>query len=255
VPSPDPLILPAVETPLLNRDDESHDVTPEEPKAEPASSDGVEADLDLSKLDNAPATEDPPAAPEPLAPTPAPALDSTVPTAEPESLTSPTGDAPESVDDARKLVEDALNSGPTTELQQPIEALGAQHVDLGQAADSTAPAETAPPMAEPPVLQAQADTPPPAGLPTMPVTDVDPLSSATGVQATEVPPEAAPPAENPPVSMSPADQPMTMPLPPSLAMPPANDTPPTSPSTDNPQGPPPPPVPPPPPMPFVNPNQ
>jgi hypothetical protein len=148
-----------------------------------------------------------------------------------------TGGEEAGVDSARKAVEDALSSAAPGPMP-PIDSLGAQGlVDV------------------PHDLPAQPQQPPvnsPAALapPQMP-----------GAAAPFVPSPAFAPPQNAasynepaPLAGSPADQPQTMPLPPSISMPPVNPVPPSSSATPMPQAPPP--VPPPmmPPGGFVNPN-
>jgi hypothetical protein len=111
-------------------------------------------------------------------------------------------DRADEVDKAREEVMKAI-SGQTDGALPPIEALNAQPVELGNRGDNAAPAETGE-----------------LSLPNLP----------------DMQPEQAPGAE------SPADQAMTMPLPPSMTMPPAPTTPPTNADSD-PNAPPP--VPPP----------
>jgi hypothetical protein len=111
-------------------------------------------------------------------------------------------DRADEVDKARDEVMKAI-SGQTDGALPPIEALNAQPVELGNRGDNAAPAETGE-----------------LSLPNLP----------------DMQPEQAPGAE------SPADQAMTMPLPPSMTMPPAPTTPPTNADSD-PNAPPP--VPPP----------
>lgn len=162
----------------------------------------------------------------------------------PTPPSTPTSDPKETVDSARKAVEDALK-GSSSEDSDPLQALNAVPVnlDLGHD-DQPAGAVSAPPVADglpgyietpasvPPILQPAPQPPRPAVPPTVqPLTGPLPYNPAANEPA--------------PLNMSPADQPFTMPLPPGgLTVPPPQVIPPTSAGLP-PQGPPPPPVPPP----------
>jgi hypothetical protein len=148
--------------------------------------------------------------------------------------------APESsVDDARQAVEDAINALPDAGDNGPILALNAQPFgeDL-RGPDAAAP----PPLTDPlqPIQPAQPD-------PLTPYTPPAPMGQDLSA------PAQPQPGSYPAAPVAPTDQ-FTMPVPPSITMPPADSTSPTASPTADPSAPPP--VPPPlmPPG-FVNPNQ
>lgn len=189
-PAIDPLSLPAVEEhqPILKRDkpEQSAPVLPSEPSVPPPSP-----------------PEPPQSSPEP---SPAqPPVENTDESNETQTLTdieesvhSPHAPEVSHLDSARSAVEEALNSGPSTDLPKPDADLGA--LPLGGDLHPEAPAAPS----------EKADTPPPSHEVHI---DEDGNFHPTPPQSLPTPPAAAAHEPAPGENVSPASRPLDMPLP------------------------------------------
>ena len=214
-PTTDPLSLPAAEEPMLSHD--SPAATPPEPTSQPMSEEPAAA--------SAPAWTPPTPAPAPVvaapvAPTPPPVSESQnslppTPTNDEtlaeieEDVHSPHATAqPASadLDAARDEVMNALNSAPTP-TPPPVEALNAQHVDLGNA---PAPA-VSPSLDFDPAAFGASDAP--VAIPQEPATDVSNIGPTMTMPLPPTPVAAQVPPVQPTVTDPTAPPPVPPPLP------------------------------------------
>jgi hypothetical protein len=150
----------------------------------------------------------------------------------------------ETLEDAREAVADAINSTDVGEKLEPIEALGAQPINLDLHPDNITPPVNVPPMPpQPPLVPlapAAASSPQPLTMPPQPMQPPMPVFTPAmptpSVNPSVMPLPAPNPVPNVPTSNNPATDTMTMPTPPPV--PPPMMPPPGQPFPNN--GPPPP---------------